>query len=172
MTAADDLAAELRRLCFDVQNPHRFQEAKRDLAARIARLALPSPCASCPAASLRHSLDAARRAGRAERDRAESAERLLAGAVRRPRRSPAQRNARQPDLWAENMVESKHGANDMSTQRRIEKLEHRTAATTLQWRRVICYSEAEANAARATAKPGEGLIIRLIVKPSGDHGRD
>lgn len=100
MSAADELAAELRRLSFDVQNPHRFQDAKRDLAARIARLATPSPCATCVAPSLRHSLDAARRTARAERDRADRLERMLASAVKRPRRSRAHGMNTQLELWA------------------------------------------------------------------------
>lgn len=74
------IACELRRLWFDVQNPHRFQDAKRDLAARIAALGAVSPCASCEASRLRHALDAARQSARAALTRAERAERLLASA--------------------------------------------------------------------------------------------
>lgn len=99
MSAAHELAAELRRLWFDVQNPHRFDEQKRDLAARIARLALPNPCATCVAQSLRHSLDAARRVARAERDRADRLERMLASAVKPSRRSRAHPANNQLELW-------------------------------------------------------------------------
>ena len=99
MSAADELAAELRRLTFDVRNPHRFQDAKRDIAARVARLALPHPCANCPAASLRLALESARRMVRMERDRADRAERLLASAVRRPRRSRAHALPAQMAFW-------------------------------------------------------------------------
>jgi hypothetical protein len=99
MSAADKLAAELRRLSFDVLNPHSFQDAKRDLAARIARLDLPNPCTTCTAQSLRHSLDAARRAARAERARADRLERMLGSAVKRPRRSRAHAANNQLELW-------------------------------------------------------------------------
>lgn len=98
MSAPAALAAELRRLWFDTRRPHVFDEAKRDLAARVAALGLPKPCAHCPAASLRHALDAARRTARAERERAERAERLLVGA-RPPRRRRKQNNPRQLELW-------------------------------------------------------------------------
>lgn len=101
MSAADELAAELRRLCFDVRRPHLFHDQKRDLAARVARLALPSPCSNCPASSLRLALESARRVARMERDRADRAERLLASAVRRPRRSRAHALAAQMALWPE-----------------------------------------------------------------------
>ena len=100
MSAAHELAAELRRLWFDPRRPHLFDDAKRDLAARIARLALPNPCATCVAQSLRHSLDAARRGARAERDRADRLERMLGTAVKRPRRSRAHANANQLELWS------------------------------------------------------------------------
>lgn len=91
MSAADKLAAELRRLSFDVQNPHRFQDAKRDLAARVAGLVMPSPCAACDAHRLRAELDNARRAARAERARADRAERLVRNAVK-PSRKRARRD--------------------------------------------------------------------------------
>jgi hypothetical protein len=99
MSAAHELAAELRRLWFDPRRPHLFDDAKRDLAARIARLATPNLCATCTAQSLRHSLDAARRTARAERDRADRLERMLASAVRRPRRSRAHAMNTQLELW-------------------------------------------------------------------------
>lgn len=99
MSAAHELAAELRRLWFDIQNPHRFDAQKRDLAARIAKLATPNPCATCTAQSLRHSLDAARRTARAERDRADRLERMLASAVQRPRRSRAHAMNNQLEFW-------------------------------------------------------------------------
>ncbi len=85
------LACELRRLWFDHRKPHRFDDAKRDLAARIAALGAVNPCASCEASRLRHALDAARRTARAAHARAERAERLLASA-RPPGRRARQRS--------------------------------------------------------------------------------
>jgi hypothetical protein len=55
--------------------------------------------------------------------------------------------------------------------RRLDALEQRAAITATRWRRVICRTEAEADAARASAKPGEGLIVRMIVQPGADDGR-
>jgi len=51
--------------------------------------------------------------------------------------------------------------------RRLHDLERRTVIAATRWRRVICRTEAEADAARASAKPGEGVIIRMIVAPGG-----
>jgi hypothetical protein len=84
------LACELRRLWPDYRKPHIFDDAKRDLAARIAALELPGPCALCAVASLRHALGAARQTTRAAILRAEKAERLLASA-RPPRPRPRRR---------------------------------------------------------------------------------
>lgn len=95
------LACELRLLWFDVRKPHVFDNAKRDLAARIAALELPGPCASCAVVSLRHALDAARQTTRAAILRAEKAERLLASA-RPPRHLARQRpkfDMRQLDMF-------------------------------------------------------------------------
>jgi hypothetical protein len=92
------LACELRKLWFDHRKPHVFDDAKRDLAARIAALGAVNPCASCEASRLRHALDAARQSARAATARAERAERLLASARRpRPRRSKGELG--QPDLF-------------------------------------------------------------------------
>ena len=55
--------------------------------------------------------------------------------------------------------------------RRLDALEQRAAITATRWRRVICRTEDEADAARASAKPGEGVIIRMIVTPGGGDGR-
>jgi hypothetical protein len=95
------LACELRKLWFDHRKPHVFDDAKRDLAARIAALGAVSPCASCEASRLRHALDAARQSARAAQARAERAERLLAGArPPRPHRSPRRAAAcDQLELW-------------------------------------------------------------------------
>ena len=95
------LACELRRLWFDQRKPHVFDDAKRDLAARIAALGAVSPCAACEASRLRHALDAARQSARAALARAERAVRLLAGARRpRPRRCPRRPTAcDQLELW-------------------------------------------------------------------------
>lgn len=97
--SAAALACEIRRLWFDVRKPHLFDERRRDLAARIAALEKPNPCATCVAPSLRHSLDAARRVARAERDRADRLERMLASAVKPNRRSRAHTPNNQLELW-------------------------------------------------------------------------
>jgi len=97
--SAAALACELRRLWFNVNAPHVFDERKRELAARIAALAAPSPCSSCLAQSLRHALDAARRTSRAAEARAVRAERLLASARPRRRRSRVLSNPKQLELW-------------------------------------------------------------------------
>ena len=55
--------------------------------------------------------------------------------------------------------------------RRLDTLEQRAAIIATRWRRVICRTEAEADVARASAKPGEGVIIHMIIAPGGDHGR-
>lgn len=55
--------------------------------------------------------------------------------------------------------------------RRLDALEQRAAITATRWRRMICRTEVEADAARASAKPGEGLIVRMVVTPGGEHGR-
>lgn len=95
----DALACELRRLWFDVRNPHVFDERRRELAARIAALSTSSPCSSCSAQSLRHALDAARRTSRAAETRAERAERLLLAARPRRQRSRVLSNPKQLELW-------------------------------------------------------------------------
>jgi hypothetical protein len=92
------LACELRRLWVDVRKPHVFDDAKRDLAARIAALGAVSPCASCEASRLRHALDAARQTTRAATARAERAERLLVS-VRPPRPRRSKGYLGQPDLF-------------------------------------------------------------------------
>lgn len=93
------LAAELRRLWFDVRRPHLFYERRRELAARVAELCAASPCSSCPAQNLRHALDGARRTARAAQARADRAERLLASAVRRSGRSRAHTTNNQLELF-------------------------------------------------------------------------
>jgi len=55
--------------------------------------------------------------------------------------------------------------------RRLCELEQRAAVAAVRWRRVICRTDAQADAARASAKPGEGVIIRMIVTPGGGDGR-
>jgi hypothetical protein len=94
------LACELRRLWFDHRKPHVFDDAKRDLAARIAALGAVSPCAACEASRLRHALEAARQSARAAQARAERADRLLAGARPPGRRSRGRAAAaNQLELW-------------------------------------------------------------------------
>jgi hypothetical protein len=55
--------------------------------------------------------------------------------------------------------------------RRLDDLERRAVIGAVTWRRVICATEAEANAARASVKPGEGLIVRRLVSEEVDDGR-
>lgn len=55
--------------------------------------------------------------------------------------------------------------------RRLGALEQRAAIIATSWRRVVCTTEAEADTARARAMSGEGIMIRTIVRPGGDHGR-
>jgi hypothetical protein len=86
------LACELQRLWFDHRKPHVFDDAKRDLAARVAALGAVSPCAFCEVSRLRNALDAARRTARAACLRAEKAERLLGSA--RPRRRHARQRSK------------------------------------------------------------------------------
>ena len=93
------LAEALQRLTPCWRDPRDFYARRDDLAAAIAALASPSPraCASC--ASSRHALIAARRDRDAQRDRADRAERLLASAVKRPRRSRAHAANDHLELW-------------------------------------------------------------------------
>jgi hypothetical protein len=105
------LAEALRRLSPCWRDMRAFYARRDDLADAIAALASPSPrqCASC--ASARHALIAARRDLAAARARASEAERLLASAVKRPRRSRAHTLAAQMALWPENMLDvANHGA--------------------------------------------------------------
>jgi hypothetical protein len=92
------LACELRRLWFDHRKPHVFDDAKRDLAARIAALGAVSPCASCEASRLQRALDAARQKARAATLQAERVERLLASA-RLPRLRQSKGDLGQPDRF-------------------------------------------------------------------------
>lgn len=93
------LACEVRRLWLDYRKPHLFDDARRDLAARIAALGAVSPCVSCEAPRLRHTLDAARQSARAALARAERAERLLASArAPRPRYRRRDSDPRQIEL--------------------------------------------------------------------------
>ena len=99
-TTAPEIAVCIRKLTPCWHDMRRFYRARDDLAAAVATLATsPSrPCATC--ASARHALVAARRDRDAERDRADRAERLLASAVRRPRRKVRFRGSvGQLELW-------------------------------------------------------------------------
>lgn len=93
--SACSLACELRRLWFDHRKPHVFDDAKRDLAARIAALGAVSPCVACEAS---RPVDATRQSARAAQARAEKAERLLASV--RPARQRSRRRDDHPDLFA------------------------------------------------------------------------
>lgn len=90
MSRPEALARDVRRLAFDPNDPRSFDHAKRDIASRVAALALTEPCATCPAGHLRTALDATRRALRTERERVATLERLLAIATR-PRAKPIER---------------------------------------------------------------------------------
>jgi hypothetical protein len=59
----------------------------------------------------------------------------------------------------------------MQTHRRLTALEQRAAISAVRWRRVVVRTEEEADAARADLLPGEGVIMRRLVRPETDNGR-
>lgn len=58
----------------------------------------------------------------------------------------------------------------MQAHRRLTALEQRAAISAVRWRRVVVRADEEADAARADLLPGEGVIVRRLVRPEADDG--
>jgi hypothetical protein len=59
----------------------------------------------------------------------------------------------------------------MQMLRRLTTLEQRSVIAGVRWRRAVVRTEEEADAARADLLPGEGVIMRRLVRPETDNGR-